>query len=91
MARTLVISFRLPADARTRGSEIHRIRNFGEDLYREFRDSRLAEVDLAEIDRATDKLAVRGIKNRKYHTVEEIVRKLLMRHHFDATAHVSEG
>jgi hypothetical protein len=78
----------LPPDEWTRGAEIHRIRNFGEELYREFRGSDLAEVDLVEIDRATDRIVIGDIKKRNYHAVERMVRKLLARHHFDATAEV---
>jgi len=76
----------LPPDEWTRGAEIHRIRDFGEDLYRKFRVSGLAEIDLAEVDRATERIVVTDIKKRSYHSVEQIVRKLLTPHHFDASA-----
>ncbi|MDX8532592.1 hypothetical protein RFM41_34095 [Mesorhizobium sp. VK25A] len=38
-------------------STIHRIRNFGEDLWRRFRDNKHVEIDLKEIDRAKDDIA----------------------------------
>ncbi len=37
-------------------STIHRIRNFGEDLWRSFREDKQVEVDLGEIDRAVDEV-----------------------------------
>ncbi|MDX8516587.1 hypothetical protein RFM70_32530 [Mesorhizobium sp. VK23E] len=37
-------------------STIHRIRNFGEDLWRSFRDNKHVEIDLKEIDRAKDEI-----------------------------------
>ncbi|RWM30203.1 MAG: hypothetical protein E5Y01_19650 [Mesorhizobium sp.] len=38
-------------------STIHRIRNFGEDLWRSFRDNKQVEIDLTDIDRAKDEIA----------------------------------
>ncbi|MDX8527554.1 hypothetical protein RFM68_23930 [Mesorhizobium sp. MSK_1335] len=37
-------------------STVHRIRNFGEDLWRSFREDKHVEVDLEEIDRALDEI-----------------------------------
>lgn len=38
-------------------STIHRIHNFGEDLWRSFREDKRVEVDLEEIDRAVSEIA----------------------------------
>ena len=38
-------------------STIHWIRNFGEDLWRSFRERKEVEVDLEEIDRALDEIS----------------------------------
>ena len=38
-------------------STIHRIRNFGEDLWRSFREEKRVTVNLEEIDRAQDEIA----------------------------------
>ncbi|MBZ9864338.1 hypothetical protein LB515_03020 [Mesorhizobium sp. CA15] len=38
-------------------STIHRIQNFGEDLWRSFRENKHVEIDLEEIDRAKDEIA----------------------------------
>jgi hypothetical protein len=40
------------------GIHIHRLRNFGENLYTTYRDGRLVEVDLGEIDLATGAFSV---------------------------------
>ncbi|MER9238374.1 hypothetical protein [Mesorhizobium sp. M0633] len=37
-------------------SEVHRIQNFGEDLWRSFRDNNRIQIDLGEIDRAVDEI-----------------------------------
>jgi hypothetical protein len=37
-------------------STVHRIQNFGEDLWRIFRDNRRVEIDLEEIDHAIDEI-----------------------------------
>jgi hypothetical protein len=90
MAWQIVIDFELPADTFGRSGLIHRIRNFGEDLYRAFRDSRQAHVDLEDIDRATDRICVTTIKNRQVRTVAGRIRKLLERHHLDDVARLTE-
>ena len=38
-------------------STIHRIRNFGEDLWRSFREEKRITVNLEEVDRAQDQIA----------------------------------
>lgn len=37
-------------------STIHRIQNFGEDLWRSYRANNRVQIDLGEIDRATDEI-----------------------------------
>ncbi|PBC11856.1 hypothetical protein [Mesorhizobium sp. WSM3859] len=37
-------------------STVHRIQNFGEDLWRSFRDNNRIQIDLGEIDRAVDEI-----------------------------------
>jgi hypothetical protein len=90
MAWQIVIDFDLPADTFVRSSLIHRICNFGEDLNRAFRGTRLAQVDLADIDRATDRICMSAIKNRQVRTVSGRVRKILERHHLDEVARLTE-
>ena len=38
-------------------STIHRIHNFGEDLWRSFRDNNRVDIDLEEIDRAVGEIS----------------------------------
>jgi hypothetical protein len=61
----IVIDFDLPADTFARSSLISRIHDFGEDLYMAFRGGRQAHIDIADIDRATDRICVTTIKNRQ--------------------------
>jgi hypothetical protein len=60
------------------------------DLYRTFRETREAHVDLAEIDGATDRMCVTTIKNRQLRTVSRVVEKLLERHHLEDVTRLSE-
>jgi hypothetical protein len=90
MAWQIVIDFALPADAAARSALMYRIWIFGEDLYGAFRNGRQASVDLEEIDRATDRICVRTIKNRQVRTVAGLIRKLLGRHHLEEVATLTE-
>ena len=49
------------------GALIHRLRNYGEDVYRYTRDGGkgLGEVDLEEVDSAKDQFSVHRVANRK--------------------------
>jgi hypothetical protein len=51
------VAFRFAIDF-PESSGVHRVRNFGEDLYRAFREDRLASIDLADVDRATTQIVV---------------------------------
>ena len=44
---------------------IHRLRNYGEDVYRYTRDNGMGQVDLDEVDSAKDQFSVRGVANSK--------------------------
>jgi hypothetical protein len=60
MSRTIVIRF--PKDQDEEFSLIHRLRNFGEDVFRHLRDSEKGwgEIDLAEVDAATSQFTILG-------------------------------
>jgi hypothetical protein len=90
MVWQIMIDFDVPVDTLAHNDLIHRIRNFGEDLYLAYRDSREAHVDLAEIDRAVDRICVTTIKNRRVRMVAGRIRKLLERHHLDNVARLTE-
>ena len=86
----IVIDFDLPAEGFARSSLISRIHDFGEDVWAAYRDSREAHVDLAEIDRATDRICVTTIKNRHVRKVAARIRTMLERHHLDEAARLTE-
>ncbi|PZV36028.1 hypothetical protein [Mesorhizobium kowhaii] len=56
-------------------SGIHRIRNFGEDLWRTFRDNKRVSIDLGEIDRCVDEItfSARGSYVRRAVKEAEVV------------------
>lgn len=43
---------------------LHRVRNFGETLFRHFRDTGRGLIELEQVDRATRSLVVERIRNR---------------------------
>ncbi|MDG4874320.1 hypothetical protein P9273_04300 [Mesorhizobium sp. WSM4935] len=71
-------------------STIHRIRNFGEDLWRCFRDDKHVEIDLEEIDRAKEEITylVHGRFLRR--SLSE-VRQLLKVHFMESEVVIDTG
>ncbi len=65
---------------------VHRFRNFGEDVYRAFRDQ--YTVELAEIDADTSHFHVRGIRRRALRTVIREIDRLVAAHHFTSSASI---
>ncbi|WP_439603208.1 hypothetical protein [Devosia sp.] len=61
MSGTILIKFSA-GPGEEAGSLAHRLRNFGEDVFRHLRDTNWGEIDLDEVDLATSEFAVRGIK-----------------------------
>lgn len=57
-----------------RPSLIHSFRNFGEDVYRDLRDT--YDISIEEIDAATEQFHVGGIPNRDLRRVAGHIRKL---------------
>lgn len=66
------------------GDIVHRFRNFGEDIYRELRDT--CSVSIDEIDRSTTTFMVRDIHKRDLGVVTQTIKRELRRHHFEQTA-----
>ena len=62
---------------------VHRLRNFGEDLYREFSLSGQADISLEEIDSATTEINVLVRAKRHLGDVSSIVAKSLKQHDLD--------
>ena len=84
MPRTIVIQFSGVNDS----ALIHRVRNLGEDLYREFQSNGQAALDIAEVDRATDTLRVTLAASRHLGAVVSFIKTALRQHHLDEIAEV---
>lgn len=59
---------------------VHRLRNFGEELYREFSTNGQADISLDQIDCAVSELHVTIKAKRHIGTVSAFVKKTLQRH-----------
>ena len=55
---------------------VHRVRNFGETLFRHFRDSDRGSIDLKQVDRATRSLVVERVRNRDLRRTVRLLEKL---------------
>ena len=87
MARQIIINFTLGPD---RLSDIHRIRNFGEDLYRHCRNDGWASISIADVDRATDQLKVSIRSARRVRRTAQMIEKLLAEHFLNDITRLSE-
>jgi hypothetical protein len=87
MARQIVIDFTLGPD---RGYDIHRIRNFGEDLYRRCREDGWASISIHDVDRATDQLRVSVRSARRVRRIARMITELLEKHFLGNIARLSE-
>ena len=86
MARQIIINFILGPD---RSSDIHRIRNFGEDLYRLCRNDGWASISIADVDRATNQLRVSIRSARRVRRTGQMIEKLLVQHFLSDVARLS--
>jgi hypothetical protein len=86
MPRTIVIRFNGASDP----TLIHRIRNLGEDLYREFQENGQAAMDITEVDRATDTLRVTLAASRHLGAVLNFIKSALRHHHLEKVAEVKK-
>jgi len=87
MARQIIINFILGPD---RSSDIHRIRNFGEDLYRHCRNDGWASISIADVDRATNQLRVSIRSARRVCRTAQMIERLLVQHFLSDLAQLSE-
>jgi hypothetical protein len=70
---------------------VHRLRNLGEDLWRDFRDDRRVEIDLADIDRATNHIEI-VIKRKNFQArAMSIIQTRINKHMFETDAKVELG
>ena len=69
---------------------VHRVRNFGEDLWRLFYTGEQAKIDLAAVDSATTRLKLILVTPKHHGNVMDAIAKTLKEHYFTDIAHVSE-
>ncbi|WP_256752321.1 hypothetical protein [Mesorhizobium sp. Mes31] len=79
MTHFLTIDFD-PEQAET-DALIHRVRNFGEDVYRYLRTTGWGEIKMAEVDAAMTQLIIRDIKGSKLRRVRAWIVDEMNRHH----------
>ena len=53
------------ADRSQQSDLVHRMRNYGEDVYRYTRDNGMGEVDLGEVDAAKSHFSIHRVAQRK--------------------------
>lgn len=68
MSRTLIIHFQ-PNLGEESHILVHRLRNFGEDVFRFVRDNQWGTVDLGEVDRAKTHFSVANVKAPKFRRI----------------------
>src|SRR5262249_29640941 len=71
------------------GSDVPRIRNFGEELSLSLKE--LGELPMDEADAATTRLVISNIRKRHLGDCRKLVTRLLRRHMMEAEAHVTQG
>jgi hypothetical protein len=88
LPQEIIIDFDFRTDQNA-STEIHRIRNFGEDLYRACRDDGWASVSLQQVDRATNQLRVAVRSKRRIRRIASLIRGLLEKHFLTDQARLS--
>ena len=87
--RSITIIFDIANDSY--GDLISRIRNLGEELYREFEETQQASMSIDEVDRAVDRLSLHVITSRHLGDVMALVKKTLERHNLADRATVERA
>ena len=92
MSLRITIAFIADAQSKAPGSDlVHRFRNFGEDLYREFRLSGHAKISIDEIDSATDRIELFVKAKRHFGGVSAFIKKTLKQHNLQELVTVTRG
>ena len=84
MPLRLAIDFQSPT-----ATELHRIRNLGEDLFRAFAANRWAEISLDDVDRATDRLVVTVPHRKQLRRVVALLEQMLADQHLDRIGRIA--
>ena len=83
MTRALLIRFRPPVD-------VHRMRNFGEDLSRALRSElKMGVLPMELVDTADEQLRVQNIPARQLSRTRQLVERLLAAHFFTDDAFIT--
>ena len=77
MAKTITI-----IHSKTDPNSVHKFQNFGEDIWRAYRDDKRCKVDLDEIDRASDRFSI-TCRNSMVGHAQASINKLLKAHYLD--------
>jgi hypothetical protein len=90
--RRIVIEFEFPQDEQlvSEQSLVARVRDLGEDLFREFSQNGQAILSLYGVDRAINRLSLTLSSNRHTGSVLRFINKQLARHNLADIAHVSK-
>ncbi len=92
MSLRITIAFIADAQSKAAGSDlVHRFRNFGEALYREFRLSGHAKISIDEIDSATDRIELFVNTKRHIGGVSAFIKKALKQHNLEELVTVTRG
>ncbi len=74
MAKTITI-----IHSKTDPDSIHKFRNFGEELWREYRNEKRYDIDIDEIDHAIDRISI-TVKSSVIGRAQSTIQKLLKSH-----------
>jgi hypothetical protein len=76
--KSLELKFRVSSSDRDRASDIHKIRNFAEDLSLHLKD--LGKLPMDEADRAVETVVVHDIHTRQFRRCRVLVEEYLEKH-----------
>jgi hypothetical protein len=90
--RQIVIEFEFPHDERLipEQSLVNRVRNLGEDLFREFSQNNHAIISIRDVDGAYNRLSLILSSNRHTGSVLRFINKQLVRHRLADIARVTK-
>lgn len=86
MAKIVIVQF--PSDQGEQFSLVHRLRNFGEDVFRFLRDYDWGTLDIQEVDAATTNFMITGVKASKLRRLTDWIEREAARQHLRVTIEV---
>ena len=70
---------------------IHRIRNFGEELYHALKEDGWGSITLQDIDRATTEMCVAVHVKRRVRRISNLILRMLEKHNLASIASLAES